>query len=111
LQTHLTKREIAAKYRLHFFVAFIFVCAVLFVSLGWYYKDLTREEDLLNQKIFLDPRSKVLTLTDDEGENGVGYLLVVILVHVWKMRVIFGITANGEHHSRPSKNWREKNTL
>ena len=66
----MSKKEIVTKYRLHIFVALIFLTALLFVSLGWYYRDKTRQEDFSNQKIFLDPRSRRLTLSDDHGEVG-----------------------------------------
>lgn len=66
----MSKKEILTKYRLHIFVALIFLTTLLFVSLGWYYRDKTREEDLSNQKIFLDPRNRILTLSDHHGEVG-----------------------------------------
>nr|KAG5704313.1 hypothetical protein BaRGS_012622 [Batillaria attramentaria] len=66
----MTKKEIATKYKLHIFVALIFVITLLFVSLGWYYRDKTREEDLTNQKIFVDPRKRLMTLSDDHDEVG-----------------------------------------
>lgn len=60
-----TRKQLVEQYRLHMFVVFLFVCTLLFVSLGWYYKDLTRKEELHNQKIFLDQESRLLTVTGD----------------------------------------------
>ncbi|KAL8596716.1 hypothetical protein ACOMHN_045641 [Nucella lapillus] len=63
-ENHLSRKEILTKYRLHIFVAIIFFITLLFVSLGWYYRDLTREKELSEQKIFIDPRKRILTLSD-----------------------------------------------
>ena len=68
VQGHLSTKEILTKYRLHIFVTIIFLITLLFVSLGWYYRDKTREEDLSNLKIFIDPRNRILTLSDHQDE-------------------------------------------
>ncbi|XP_025108380.1 uncharacterized protein LOC112572749 isoform X2 [Pomacea canaliculata] len=67
----MSKKEILAKYRVHIFVVAIFIISVLFISLGWFYRDKTEQEDSARQKIFLDPRKRILTLSDGHDEVSV----------------------------------------
>ncbi|XP_025108381.1 myogenesis-regulating glycosidase-like isoform X3 [Pomacea canaliculata] len=70
-KNQMSKKEILAKYRVHIFVVAIFIISVLFISLGWFYRDKTEQEDSARQKIFLDPRKRILTLSDGHDEVSV----------------------------------------
>ncbi|XP_070191925.1 uncharacterized protein [Littorina saxatilis] len=94
---HMSNKEIVTKYRLHIFVGLIFLITLLFVSLGWYYRDKTREEDLNNQKIFVDPRRRILTLSD--GQDEVSVLLGQNLPQ-WQLPLHCPILTRGNPNSK-----------
>lgn len=88
LQNQMSKKEILAKYRVHIFVVAIFIISVLFISLGWFYRDKTEQEDSARQKIFLDPRKRILTLSDGHDEVHPWCLtghLTLWLICVWML--------------------------
>ncbi|KAK7101592.1 hypothetical protein V1264_019950 [Littorina saxatilis] len=97
LRNHMSNKEIVTKYRLHIFVGLIFLITLLFVSLGWYYRDKTREEDLNNQKIFVDPRRRILTLSD--GQDEVSVLLGQNLPQ-WQLPLHCPILTRGNPNSK-----------
>ena len=83
--------------RLHIFVTLIFLITLLFVSLGWYHRDKTHKEDLSNLNIFLDPRDRVLTLSDNHAGvrgggggmvGGGGRMLVLIMIMTMMMTMM-----------------------
>ncbi|XP_012937817.1 myogenesis-regulating glycosidase [Aplysia californica] len=61
-EMEMSRSELARKYRLHVFVAAIFVVTLTSVSLSWYYRNLARQMLQSSQTIFFDPRTRLLRL-------------------------------------------------
>ena len=72
----MNRKEMLHQYRLHITVSIIFLAALLLVTSGWYFKDKVRKETLRNQKIFIDPKARVLSLTQQADGKQVGTFIL-----------------------------------
>ncbi|XP_046357781.2 myogenesis-regulating glycosidase-like isoform X1 [Haliotis rufescens] len=109
LPEHQTKKELLLHYRVHIFVAVIFVITVSFVSAAWYFHDKQVEDLATTQKIFFDPRSRVLTLRDQvTGDDLTGHLAQDL--PKWQLPLHCPISEKGDPNAKECK-WKKNAIL